>query len=60
MPNRAESLEKLKRTIEAKVEALDVRLTETEHLLAERQAAAEPADAQLLPVLRPKRTRKKS
>jgi hypothetical protein len=60
MPNRAESLDKLKRDIEAKVEAIDVRLTATERLLAERQAAAEPVDAPLLPILRPRRPRKKS
>jgi hypothetical protein len=49
---RRRRIDKLRRDIEAKVDALDARIAETERVLIERRLAVEPADAPLLPVLR--------
>ncbi|HVW05167.1 MAG TPA: hypothetical protein VHB78_09165 [Vicinamibacterales bacterium] len=52
MTTRRRRIDKLRRDIEAKVDALDARIAETERVLIERRLAVEPADAPLLPVLR--------
>ncbi len=49
---RRRRIDKLRRDIEAKVDALDARIAETERVLTERRLAVEPTEAPLLPVLR--------
>jgi hypothetical protein len=49
---RRRRIDTLRRDIEAKVDALDARITETERVLIERRLAVEPTEAPLLPVLR--------
>jgi hypothetical protein len=56
---KRQQLDALKRRVAVNVDDLDRRMSETEDVLLERRAAAQPSAAPLLPVLRrPKRPRR--
>lgn len=57
--SKKRNLDQLRRELEAKVDALDARMTETEHQLLERRLAVEPVEAPLLPVLRKRKPKAK-
>jgi hypothetical protein len=59
MTRRASRIVRLRQEIERKLDDIDRRITDTEHILHERQEAVE-VEAPLLPVLHKKRPRKKA